>query len=83
LHKLDSFLLNGIIKRYEKGVSPQINNEFLLRTKLKSGEKKLPTHLQKKIIRSRRREVDKQGIKRIVENENYIRIKYVDKLMTL
>jgi len=49
----------------------------LLRTRLKQSEKRLPFYLQEKILRSRRREIDRLGIKRIIETEGFIRIKYI------
>jgi len=37
----------------------------------------LPEYLKNKIKKSRRRHTEKLGIKRLIENEDYVRIKYV------
>lgn len=77
LHELDVYIMNYIVNRYRKGKTPQINPEYIKKIGIKECEKKLPLHLQDKIKRSRRRHVEKLGIKRIIESEQYIRIKYV------
>jgi len=77
LHELDVYIMNDIVKRYTKGEKPQINPEYTDKIGIKESEKKLPSHLQDKIKISRRRHVEKFGIKRIIESEQYIRIKYI------
>jgi len=69
--------MNDIVNRYKKGETPQINPEYTKNIGIKEKEKRLPLHLQDKIKRSRRRHVIKLGIKRIIESEQYIRIKYI------
>jgi len=44
---------------------------------LKHEERNLPLHIQNIIMKSRRRHVEKLGIKKILESEEYVRIKYV------
>lgn len=77
LHELDVYVMNDIVNRYKKGKIPQINPEYTKKIGLTHLEKRLPLHLQDKIKRSKRRHVIKLGLKRIIENEQYIRIKYV------
>jgi group II intron reverse transcriptase/maturase len=77
LHQLDCFVINEVINKYKKGDRPVINQEYRKLIGLKEHEKRLPQHIQKTITRSRRRQIDKRGIKRVVESEEYIRIKYV------
>jgi len=69
--------MNDIVKHYKKGLTPQINPEYKKNIGIKEFEKRLPLHLQDKIKRSRRRHVEKFGIKRIIESEQYTRIKYI------
>lgn len=77
LHELDSFVINDIINKYKKGDRPVVNKEYRKLIGLKEHEKRLPQHIQKTIARSRRRQIEKRGIKRVVESEEFIRIKYV------
>jgi len=77
LHELDSFVINDIINKYKKGDKPVINKEYRKLIGLKEHEKRLPQHIQKTITQSRRRQIEKRGIKRVVESEEFIRIKYV------
>lgn len=77
LHELDVYIMQDIVKRYKKGTVPQTNPEYRKKIGIKESEKKLPSHIQDKIKKSRRRHVEKLGIKRIIESEQYIRIKYV------
>jgi len=69
--------MNDIVKRYTKGEKQQINQEYTEKIRIKKSEKKLPLHLQDKIKISRRRHVEKLGIKKIIESEQFIRIKYI------
>ena len=77
LNELDLYIKNVIIKKYERGVRPLINPVYLKSIGLQNEERKLPKHLQNKIKKSRRRHVEKMGIKRIIENVGYTRIKYI------
>jgi len=77
LNKLDGYVKNEIINKYQKGKAPKINPEYIKQIGLKKEEKNLPEHLKKKIRKSRRRHTEKLGIKRLIENEDYVRIKYV------
>jgi len=77
LDKLDSFIKIEIIKKMEKGKSPNLNPEYIKNVVLNKEEKSLPSHIQQKIKKSKRRHVSKLGIKRLIESEEYIRIKYV------
>jgi hypothetical protein len=77
LHELDSFVINDIINKYKKGDRPVVNKEYRKLIGLKEHEKRLPQHIQKTIALSRRRQIEKRGIKRVVESEGFIRIKYV------
>jgi group II intron reverse transcriptase/maturase len=77
LNKLDDYVKDGIIAKYEKGDKPIVNREYLANIGLKNEERTLPTHIQNTIKKSRRRQVEKRGIKRILESTEYTRIKYV------
>jgi hypothetical protein len=59
------------------GNKPKINPKYLEKIGLTSTEEKLPEHIKIKIKKSRRRHVEKLGLKRVIENEDFIRIKYV------
>jgi len=60
-----------------KGDRPLVNNDYRNFTKLTSSEKKLPSHILNTIKRSKRRQANKMGIKRILESEYFVRIKYI------
>lgn len=77
LHELDNYVVGKLIPKYSKGNKPVINPVYRKNIGLKEYEKRLPLHLQSKIKRTRSRSVDKQGIKRILESEQFVRIKYV------
>lgn len=77
LNELDLFIKNQIIGKFEKGTKPAINKEYSKVIGLKPNERTLPSHIQKGLKKSRRRHVEKLGIKRIIESEEFIRIKYV------
>jgi len=77
LHELDKYIIHDLKKKYTKGEKPLLNNEYRKFMELKSSEKKLPSHLLNTIKRSKRRQATKLGIKRILESEDFVRIKYV------
>lgn len=77
LDKLDTFVKDEIIAKMVKGIRPLVNPNYQKKTKLTLDEEKLPEHVKNKILKSRRRHVQKLGIKRILENEEFIRIKYI------
>jgi len=77
LTKLDEYVKNEIINKYQKGSAPKINPEYIKYIGFKREEKDLPVHLRNRIKKSRRRHTEKLGIKRLIENEDYVRIKYV------
>jgi hypothetical protein len=69
--------MDNILKKYKKGERLLINPKYIESIRVKDSEKRLPAHIQDKIRISRRRHVQKLGIKRIFESEKYVRIKYV------
>jgi hypothetical protein len=77
LHELDKYIINDLTKKYTKGEKPLVNNDYRKFMELKSFEKKLPSHILNTIKRSKRRQANKLGIKRILESEEFVRIKYV------
>lgn len=77
LNKLDLFIKKEIIIKLEKGKSSFINLAYVDSVKLKQEEHNLPGHLKNKIKKSRKKHIENLGIKRLIENENYVRIKYV------
>lgn len=77
LHEFDNFVINDIIHRYKKGDKPIVNKKYRKLSGFKEHEKKVPLHIQKTITRSRKRQIEKRGIKRIIESEKFIRIQYV------
>lgn len=76
-NKLDTYIKDEIINKMIIGKKPQSNPEYINKIGLLDTEQKLPEHIKNKIKKSRRRHVQKLGIKRIIENEDFIRIKYV------
>jgi len=77
LTKLDTFVKHEIINKMVKGLKPKINPKYLDKIELTPTEEKLPEHIKNKIKKSRRRHIEKFGIKRVIENEDFVRIKYV------
>jgi len=77
LHELDKYIINDLSKNYTKGEKPLVNNEYRKFMELKSAEKKLPLHILNTIKRPQRRQANKLGIKRVLESEDFVRIKYV------
>ncbi len=77
LDKLDLFIKHEIINKMSKGEKPKVNRKFIEKIELDFQELKLPQYLKIKLINSRRKHVEKLGIKKIIENEDFIRIKYV------
>ncbi|MBS1736502.1 MAG: hypothetical protein JSS98_07815 [Bacteroidetes bacterium] len=77
LDKLDVFIKNEIIDKMVKGEIPLVNQEYVRKMELTRVEEKFSEHRKNKVRKSRRRYVQKLGIKRIIENENFIRIKYI------
>lgn len=75
--KLDSFIKKEIKNKMEKGTKPFINPKYLNSIGIKSDETNLPLHIQNIIKKSRRRQIEKTGIKNIIEDEEFVRIKYV------
>lgn len=61
----------------ERGVFPLINPEYVKNVIIKHEEKYLPIHIQNMIKKSRRRQIEKRGIKRVIEGEQFVRIKYI------
>jgi hypothetical protein len=77
LTKMDTFVKHEIINKMVKGLKPKINPEYLVKIGLTPTEGILPEHIKNKIKKTRRRHVEKLGIKRIIENEDFVRIKYI------
>ena len=77
LDRLDSFVKNEIIAKMTKGKRPLSNPEYLRKIGLTQEEEKLPEHIKNKIRKARRRHVQKLRINRVIENEGFIRIKYI------
>lgn len=77
LNKLDDYVIKEIKNKMEIGVRPKINPIYMSKIGLNAAEEKLPDHIKNKIKKSRRRHIQKLGIKRIIENEEFVRIKYV------
>jgi hypothetical protein len=69
--------MNNILKKYEKGCSSFINPKNIENTTVKKSEKRVPSHIRDKIREFRRSQLHKIGIKKILENEGYVRIKYI------
>jgi hypothetical protein len=69
--------MNNILKKYEKGSGPFTNPKNIGITTVKKSEKQLPSHIRDKIRECRRRQIHKLGIKKILENESSVRLKYI------
>ena len=77
LDKLDNFIKTEIKNKLEKGAKPFINPEYIKNIGFKQEEIRLPLHIQNTIKTSRRRQLEKRGLKQIIENEEFVRIKYI------
>lgn len=75
--KLDMFVKHEIIYKMNKGKKPIVNPKYLEKLGLTFHEQTLPDYLKIKIMKSRRRHVEKLGIKKILEGASFIRIKYI------
>jgi|JI61114C2RNA_FD_contig_123_26453_length_2136_multi_5_in_2_out_1_2 arsenate reductase-like glutaredoxin family protein len=75
--KLDSFIKGEIKNKMERGTKPSMNPKYGNNIDIKSEERNLPLHIQNTIKKSRRRQIEKTGIKNIIEHEEFVRIKYV------
>jgi hypothetical protein len=75
-HELDAFLFN-VRKKYDKGLFPVFNKEFVEKIKLTEEEELRTSYEEKlKLFRMRKRMAEKIGLHKIIENEEFVRIKY-------
>jgi group II intron reverse transcriptase/maturase len=76
-HELDTFIEKEIIARYKKGSKATKCAEYQKMITLNKTEKKLSTTKRKQLLRVKRREAHKKGLRYTKIDDSYIRIKYV------
>jgi len=77
LHELDYYIMNTLIPKYNKGTAPTLNKVYRNRLTLNAFERTLDIEKQRQIYKSKAKQLANEGIKRIINDDNYIRIKYV------
>ena len=76
-HELDKFIEKEIIAKYKKGIKATKSPEYQKMITLDKNEKKLSTTKKKQLLRVKRREAHKKGLRYTKIDDSYIRIKYV------
>lgn len=77
LHELDKYIINMIIPKYKKGLKPTLNTKYYTRLSLNAIEKNFSQDVQKKIYSSKIRQLAKEGIKSTINDNNFIRVRYI------
>jgi retron-type reverse transcriptase len=77
LHELDLYIMNTLIPKYNKGTKPTLNNVYRNRLALTAVERTFDIEKQRQVYKSKAKQLANEGIKRIINDDNYIRIKYV------
>jgi hypothetical protein len=69
--------MNTLIPKYNKGTKPTLNNVYRNRLTLNAVERTFDIEKQRQVYKSKAKQLANEGIKRIINDDNYIRIKYV------
>jgi hypothetical protein len=77
LHELDCYIMNTLIPKYNKGTAPTLNKLYRNRLALNAFERTLDIEKQRQVYKSKAKKLANEGIKRIINDDNFIRIKYV------
>lgn len=77
LHELDLYIIKNLIPKYNKGVKPPLNKNYRNRLALNAVERKFDIETQRRIYRSKARQLAKEGIKRVINDDTFVRVKYV------
>jgi hypothetical protein len=77
LNSLDDFVETHIITRYKKGIKPIKCVEYLRAITLNHQEKQASSQKRMQILRKKRKDAHKLGLRYTKIDDNYIRIKYI------
>jgi retron-type reverse transcriptase len=77
LHELDWYIMNTLIPKYNKGTAPTLNKVYRNRLTLNAVERTFDIEKQRQVYKSKAKRLANEGIKRIINDDNYIRIKYL------
>jgi len=69
--------MNTLIPKYNKGTVPTLNKVYRNRLALNAVERTFDIEKQRQVYKSKAKQLANEGIKRIINDDNYIRIKYV------
>jgi len=69
--------MNTLIPKYNKGTAPTLNKLYRNRLALNAFERTLDIKKQRQLYKSKAKQLANEGIKRIINDDNYIRIKYI------
>lgn len=76
-NELDCFIINKIIHRYNKGLKPRINPDYIKAITLTGQEKKLSALERVRLRAFKRREAHKKGLRYKLIDDSFIRVKFV------